>query len=369
MKPEPIFKSSRRKSASASRRMSGSVSKSASRRVIVSEIDSTETALESVSDPTLRKRSARTADSLSTTSAPIPTSSAPLVETGSIAVSIVKEQNTGKIYLINAIQQNDLINAQGYAPTTDPLAVALRATMTATTARQPIVIPGAKKRRDLASVTNSSKSSHLSPILRNGIPLGAVVAFILFSLFSFSSLADGYTNVPLVGNAIQWVHKNPINWSLLIGDHAPIAQVGPTPTPQASDTGPLILPSSDYVAIARQAAASAGISQDYFVRQINQESGFNPYARSSAGAIGIAQFIPSTAAGLGINPYDPVASLYGAARYMARLSNSYGGDYAKALAAYNAGPPAVTRAVNSGGANWLAYTPTETQRYVHAIMG
>jgi soluble lytic murein transglycosylase-like protein len=194
------------------------------------------------------------------------------------------------------------------------------------------------------------------------------MAFMLFSLFSLSPLVDGYTKLPVIGEAIQWVHSGPANWSLLIGDHAPALQMGPTPTsiPQTGDT---FLPASDYVAIARQAAASAGIPQDYFVRQINQESGFNPNARSSAGAVGIAQFEPSTAAGLGINPYDPIASLYGAARYMARLDNSYGGDYAKALAAYNAGPPAVTRAVNSGGANWLAYMPAETQRYVRAIMG
>jgi soluble lytic murein transglycosylase-like protein len=136
-----------------------------------------------------------------------------------------------------------------------------------------------------------------------------------------------------------------------------------------SNSGLVILPSSDYVAIARQAAASAGIPQKYFVYQINEESGFNPYARSWAGAVGIAQFEPSTAAGLDINPYDPVASLYGAANYMASLDKSYNGDYAKALAAYNAGPSAVTRATNRGGTNWLAYVPLETQRYVHAIMG
>jgi soluble lytic murein transglycosylase-like protein len=193
-----------------------------------------------------------------------------------------------------------------------------------------------------------------------------LIAFTLFSLFSLSPIVDGYARFPVIREAIQWVHTVPTNWGLLVGDHAPAAQIDPTPQ---NDTEPLFLPASDYVAIARQAAASAGIPQDYFVRQINQESGFNPNARSSAGAVGIAQFEPSTAAGLGINPYDPIASLYGAARYMARLDNSYGGDYAKALAAYNAGPPAVTRAVNSGGANWLAYMPAETQHYVRAIMG
>ncbi|GCE15691.1 lytic transglycosylase domain-containing protein [Tengunoibacter tsumagoiensis] len=126
---------------------------------------------------------------------------------------------------------------------------------------------------------------------------------------------------------------------------------------------------SSYESVARAAALRHGISPDLFVRQIQQESGFNPNARSSVGAIGIAQFMPGTAAALGVNPYDPNSALDGAARHMADLSRMYGGDYAKALAAYNAGPGNVNAAVNAGGANWLAYTPAETQHYVHTIMG
>jgi hypothetical protein len=292
------------------------------------------------------------------------------VDTGSVAIPVTKERSTESLHPIKTVQRHTISMAdQSYESTTGSLTVQLRTTLSPTTGRQPIVIPGGSKRRVRAQqVGESSKSRHLFPILQNGILLATVMAFMLFSLFSLSPLVDGYTKLPVIGEAIQWVHSGPANWSLLIGDHAPALQMGPTPTsiPQTGDT---FLPASDYVAIARQAAASAGIPQDYFVRQINQESGFNPNARSSAGAVGIAQFEPSTAAGLGINPYDPIASLYGAARYMARLDNSYGGDYAKALAAYNAGPPAVTRAVNSGGANWLAYMPLETQRYVRAIMG
>jgi len=127
--------------------------------------------------------------------------------------------------------------------------------------------------------------------------------------------------------------------------------------------------SNDYVSIARQAATSAGISPDLFVRQIQQESGFNPGAVSPAGAVGIAQFMPATAAGMGVNPYDPTSALYGGARLMAQLNNEFGGNYAKALAAYNGGPGAVIAAQNQGGANWLSFCPTESQNYVHIIMG
>lgn len=125
----------------------------------------------------------------------------------------------------------------------------------------------------------------------------------------------------------------------------------------------------DYVSVARQDAINAGINPDTFVRQIQQESGFNPYAGSPAGAEGIAQFMPATAASMGINPYDPAQALNGAAQMMAGLANQFGGDYAKALAAYNAGPGAVQSAVAQGGGNWLAFMPAETQNYVAVIMG
>ncbi len=290
------------------------------------------------------------------------------VDTGSVAIPVTKERSTENLHPIKTVQWHNISMAeQSHESTTGSLTVLLRTTLSPTTGRRPIVIPGVRKRENRTQVGEVSRSRHLFPILQSGILLVTLIAFTLFSLFSLSPLVDGYAKFPMIGEAIQWVHTGPKNWSLLIGDHAPAAQIDPTP--QANDTEPLFLPASDYVAIARQAAASAGIPQDYFVRQINQESGFNPNARSPAGAVGIAQFEPSTAAGLGIDPYDPIASLYGAARYMARLDNSYDGDYAKALAAYNAGPPAVTRAVNNGGANWLAYMPAETQRYVHAIMG
>lgn len=124
-----------------------------------------------------------------------------------------------------------------------------------------------------------------------------------------------------------------------------------------------------YVDMARQAAEAAGISPDYFVRQIQQESGFNPNAGSPAGAEGIAQFMPGTAASMGVNPYDPSSALNGAARLMASLNAQYGGNYSKALAAYNAGGGAVDAAVAQAGSNWLAYMPTETQNYVAIIMG
>jgi soluble lytic murein transglycosylase-like protein len=125
---------------------------------------------------------------------------------------------------------------------------------------------------------------------------------------------------------------------------------------------------STYWDIAWQAATYYGISPYLFERQINQESGFNPWALSPAGAEGIAQFMPATAASMGVNPWDPVSALWGAARLMAQLNNQFG-NYAMALAAYNAGPGAVQYAINAGGNNWYYYLPYETQNYVSVIMG
>jgi soluble lytic murein transglycosylase-like protein len=124
----------------------------------------------------------------------------------------------------------------------------------------------------------------------------------------------------------------------------------------------------DYRCIARDDAIDNYISADLFERQINQESGFNPYAISPAGAIGIAQIVPSTAEGWGVDPHDPVASLAAAAKAMARYNNQYG-SYQKALSSYNCGTDCTNRAVSQCGANWRACVPVETDRYIRAIMG
>ncbi len=131
-------------------------------------------------------------------------------------------------------------------------------------------------------------------------------------------------------------------------------------TPDASSKAGLI-------ALARADALAAGIPPDLFVKQINQESGFQTHETSSTGAQGIAQFEPGTAAGLGINPWNPHSALMGAAQLMARYDQKYG-DYAKALAAYNGGSGNVEAAIANCGAAWLSCEPAQTQAYVQKIM-
>lgn len=114
-----------------------------------------------------------------------------------------------------------------------------------------------------------------------------------------------------------------------------------------------------YEPYARQAAERHGIDPEIFVRQITQESGWNPRALSPAGAAGIAQIVPRWHPG--VDPWDPWASLDYAARLMAGYLAQFG-SYDLALAAYNAGPGNVDK---YGGVPPFA----ETQRYVQIILG
>jgi soluble lytic murein transglycosylase-like protein len=94
---------------------------------------------------------------------------------------------------------------------------------------------------------------------------------------------------------------------------------------------------------------------------MKMESGGNPNAISSAGAIGLMQLMPGTAKGLGVNPHDPKRNLEGGIKYLAQLADKYDGDYVKTLAAYNAG---------SGRVDSYGGVPPfpETQRYVKNVL-
>lgn len=113
-----------------------------------------------------------------------------------------------------------------------------------------------------------------------------------------------------------------------------------------------------------------GIDRDIAYRQIERESNFNPRARSSKGAEGIAQFMPGTAADYGLTDRtDPYASIDAWGRYMRDLLDLHGGDYGKALASYNWGQGRVLEAVKRWGESWLSKAPKETRDYVAAILG
>ena len=109
--------------------------------------------------------------------------------------------------------------------------------------------------------------------------------------------------------------------------------------------------------IVQNATSGTSIPPELLLSLLRQESGFNTRAVSSAGARGIAQFMPATAREYGVDPYDPVSAINGAARYLQRYYSVYG-DWAKTLAFYNAGP---------GNVHRYQQIP-ETSNYVRSIL-
>ena len=92
------------------------------------------------------------------------------------------------------------------------------------------------------------------------------------------------------------------------------------------------------------------------------ESGYRAGAKSHAGAIGLMQIMPATARGLGVDPSDPAQAVDGAARLVARYLKTYDGDLPRVLAAYNAGPGAVSK--------YDGVPPySETRTYVRRVTG
>jgi len=118
----------------------------------------------------------------------------------------------------------------------------------------------------------------------------------------------------------------------------------------------------DYRGYARQIAQQYGLNPDLYERVIGAESSWRPDAQSSAGAYGLAQLMPATAAELGVDPRDPMDNLRGGAMYLRQMLDMFGGDERLALAAYNAGPG---RVQEYGG---IPPFP-ETQNYVNRILG
>ena len=117
-----------------------------------------------------------------------------------------------------------------------------------------------------------------------------------------------------------------------------------------------------YTPMIARAAQRWSVSAQLLAAQIYAESNFNPFARSSAGAQGIAQFMPGTARGMGLrDPFDPAQAIDAQGHLMRDLLRQFG-SVPLALAAYNAGPGAVARC------GCIPPYP-ETRGYVSRILG
>jgi hypothetical protein len=133
------------------------------------------------------------------------------------------------------------------------------------------------------------------------------------------------------------------------------ADVTPAAAPAATGSGA-------YTGLIQEAATRNGVEPALLHGLIEQESGFDPSATSSAGAVGLTQLMPSTAASLGVTePLNPTQSIEGGARLLGELLRQFAGNTGDALAAYNAGAGAVQQ---YGG---IPPYP-ETEQYVTKVL-
>ncbi len=140
-------------------------------------------------------------------------------------------------------------------------------------------------------------------------------------------------------------------------DTPPGSPPGPASTPDTSSHVPASIDS-----FIQQAAASTGLSPALLKAVATVESGGNPAAVSSAGAIGVMQLMPQTADSLGVDPYNAGQNIMGGAEYLKSLVDTFHGDLPLAVAAYNAGPGAVD---HFGGIPPYQ----QTQQYVQKVLG
>ena len=118
---------------------------------------------------------------------------------------------------------------------------------------------------------------------------------------------------------------------------------------------------SSVAEILETAAQKYGVDPNLVKAIATAESNMNGEAISPVGAIGVMQLMPETAAGLGVDPYDDVQNIDGGTRYLKQMLDTFGGNVRHAVAAYNAGPGAVSK---YGGVPPYA----ETQNYVGKVM-
>lgn len=109
-----------------------------------------------------------------------------------------------------------------------------------------------------------------------------------------------------------------------------------------------------------EAAVRYGVPSNIALAVAQAESGYNQAAMSQAGAVGVMQLMPATAAGLNVNPYDETQNIDGGVRLLSQLYARYG-DWSLALAGYNAGPGNVDK---YGGVPPFP----ETQQYVPRVL-
>lgn len=209
----------------------------------------------------------------------------------------------------------------------------------------------------------SSTLQGLGPALAQAAPSGAFASVLDAVQSEMAAIGDE----TVTGGGTTSTSSGGLSTDDLLGLTGTGSGSGSTPTAEAVPAGgsssaipaSLGVPAS-LVPMFEQASAQYGVPASLLAAVAKQESGFDPQAVSSAGAEGLMQLMPSTASGLGVNPYDPQQAIDGAAQLLSSYLQQYNGSVPLSLAAYNAGPGAV--------AEYGGIPPyTQTQDYVQDI--
>jgi len=119
----------------------------------------------------------------------------------------------------------------------------------------------------------------------------------------------------------------------------------------------------DYTKVINDIESKYELKPGVLKKLIEVESGGNLNARSPAGAIGLTQLMPATAKELGVDPHDPIQNIEGGAKYLRKGLDKFNGNYAQAIAGYNAGHN--HKAIEEMNFNAL---PPETQKYTNKFL-
>lgn len=165
--------------------------------------------------------------------------------------------------------------------------------------------------------------------------------------------ADIYSYVD--SNGTRWL----TNGSVSGKDDVKLLKRTPKPKPPEAKAAPdkvysgkiscgshqrIVKKTQPFLETIRKYASHYGVEEHLVRALIRQESCFNPQARSHAGAQGLMQLMPGTASLMGVNDsLNPTQNIRGGVKYLARMLKRFGGNKELALAAYNAGPGAVTK--------------------------
>ena len=170
---------------------------------------------------------------------------------------------------------------------------------------------------------------------------------------STASTATASTTTPDFGSVVRQVE---LGAAQAYGATAPAGLPGVSGGVPGADQ---VNAATPHAALFNEAGARWGIPPTVLAGMAYVESRFQNNVVSEAGAVGMMQFLPGTAASMGVNPYDPNSAVDGAARYLRNALDRFG-SLDMAIGAYNIGPGAMARAgaVNPG---------TQADRYVTAV--